>query len=301
MKINILSPILILMTCYSSVFAQKEQIKTIKRISIKEIYIQTGLFVEQNSNGSLTDFKTLAPQSVLLNSDFTGYSSSNASGASGNNMFSVMLGIQFSDKQKTTYKANPLLRLGFSYCSGTTLIGSLNKEDSNAYDTLTSNQTGQTLYVDSVTERYYSMNYSSQQLRFDGSLIFRTNPEARWSLFTGLGIIAGFSLNAKTSIFYSKYDNTETRFPNGTIYSSSNSSYPGDNIKKEEFKNKNNFGLSTYIPLGLDFRIGKKREFWKRIHLFYELRPAINITSIPELRSFTNTSVQQGLGLKVSW
>jgi len=53
--------------------------------------------------------------------------------------------------------------------------------------------------------------------------------------------------------------------------------------------------------LGIDFRIGKKREFWKRTHLFYELRPGINVTSIPELRPITNASVQHGIGLRVSW
>jgi hypothetical protein len=291
--------LLTVLTLPLTIFGQEEQTKTVNKISISEIYIQTGFFSERNTIGTLTDFKLLAPQSVLLNSDFTGYSSSNGFNLTSNTMFSVMLGIQFSDKQKTTYKKNPLLRLGVSYFSGTTLTGSLYKEDRKTYDTLTSTQTGQTVYVDSVTTKSSGMNYSSEQLRFDGSLIFRTNPEARWSLFTGIGITAGLSINANTEIYYSKSDRTETRFPSGNS-SSSYSSYGGD-WKTEKFRNKNNFGLSTYIPMGIDFRIGKKREFWKQTHLFYELRPGINITSIPELRTVTNASVQHGLGLKVSW
>ena len=47
--------------------------------------------------------------------------------------------------------------------------------------------------------------------------------------------------------------------------------------------------------------LGKKKEFWKRTHLFYELRPGINITSIPELGTITNSSNQHGLGLRVTW
>jgi len=293
----------LLLTGLSPVFAQEEQPKTVKRISISDIYIQTGFFLERSTSGTLTDFKTLAPQSVLLNSDFTGYSSSNGLSLTGNTMFSVMLGIQFSDKQKTTYKANPLLRLGVCYLSGTTLTDNLFKEDRQTYDTLTSAQTGQTVYIDSVTTKSSGMNYSSEQLRFDVSLIFRTNPEARWSLYTGIGITAGLSFNANTDIYYSKYDRTETRNPNGNSSSSSYSSYFGsnNNSQTERFRNKNNFGLSTNIPMGVDFRIGKKREFWKRTHLFYELRPGINITSIPELRTIANASLQHGLGLKVSW
>ena len=299
MKATSILSVAILLTVSYSAFGQ-EQSKTIKKISIHDIYIQTGSFSERNTNGTLTDFKALAPQSVLLNSDFTGYSQSNGFSLTSNIMFSVMLGIQFSDRQKTAYKINPQLRLGVCYFSGTSLTVGLFKEERKPYDTLISTQTGQTVYIDSVTTKSYSMNYTSEQLRLDGSLIFRTNPESRWSLFTGIGITAGLSINANTEIYYSKYDRTETRYPNGNR-SSSYSFYSGDNNKTEKFRNKNNFGLSTYIPMGIDFRAGKKKEFWKRTHLFYELSPGINITSIPELRTITNASLQHGLGLKVSW
>lgn len=298
---NILSAI-ILLTVSFSVFGQEQPPKTIKKISIHDFYIQTGMFFERNTNGTLTDFKTLAPQSVLLNNNMTDFSQSVGFSMTGNTMFSVMLGLQFSDKQKTIYKANPLLRLGISYFSGTTLTGGSYKEDRKPYDTLTSTQTGQTVYIDSVTTKNYSMNYSSEQLRFDGSLIFRTNPEARWSIYTGIGITAGLSINANTDIYYSNYGRTETRYANGSTSSSYNySSSDNSNSKTEKIKNKTNFGASTYIPMGIDIRIGKKREFWKRTHLFYELRPGINITSIPELRTITNASLQHGLGLRVSW
>lgn len=295
---NFLS-VVILLTVSLSVIGQEQQPKTVKRISIHDFYIQTGMFLERNTNGTLTDFKTLAPKSVLLNSDFTGYSSSNGFSLTGNSMFSVMLGIQFSDKQKKAYKTNPLLRLGISYFSGTSLTSSLYKDERKPYDTLTSTQTGQTVYRDSITTKSYSMNHSSEQLRFDGSLIFRTNTEARWSLFTGIGITAGLSINANTDIDYITYSRIETRDQNGNTSPSSSS----DNfkIKTERYSSKNNFGLSAYIPMGVDFRIGKKREFWKRTHLFFELRPGINSTSIPELRTITNASMQYGLGLKVSW
>jgi len=296
---NILSA-LVSLTVSFSVFGQEEQPKTIKRINVQDIYIQTGLFSERNTNGTLTDFKSLAPQSVILNSNMTDFSPSGGFSLTSNMMFSVMLGLQFSDKQKANYRANPLLRLGISYFSGTTLTGGLYKEDRKPYDTLTSAQTGQTVYIDSVNTKNYSMNYSSEQLRFDGSVIFRTNSKARWSIFTGLGITAGLSINANTDIYYSNSGRAETRYPNGnTSYSYG---YAGSgNYKTEKFRNKNNFGASIYIPMGVDFRIGKKREFWKRTHLFYELRPGINITSIPELRAITNASVQHGLGLRVSW
>ena len=287
------------MTVTFSVFGQ-EQPKTIKKISIHDIYIQTGMRSEHNAAGTLEDFYTLAPKSVLLNTDLSEYSQSKGFNYAINNMFSVNLGIQFSDKQKTTYKTNPLLRLGFSYFSGTTLTSNLRNEYRKPYDTLTSAQTGQTTYLDSVTTNEYRINYSSEQLRFDGSLIFRTNPDARWSLFAGIGISAGVSINANTDINYNKFTGIEPFTANDNLFTSYNYS-SSDNRNNEQFRNKNNFGASVFTPMGVDFRIGKKREFWKQMHLFYELRPGINITSIPELRTITNANVQHGFGIRVSW
>jgi hypothetical protein len=64
---------------------------------------------------------------------------------------------------------------------------------------------------------------------------------------------------------------------------------------------KKQYDFGAYLPLGVDFRIGNKRDFWKRIHLFYEARPSINMTAIPELRTITNASIFHGLGVKVKW
>jgi hypothetical protein len=144
------------------------------------------------------------------------------------------------------------------------------------------------------------MDYSSEQIRFDGSMIFRTNPLARWSLFSGIGITAGVSINSNTNIYYSKYLRTEIYESDGAVLNSS-SYYHSDQSISENHKNKNGYAVSAYIPMGIDFRVGKKREFWKQIHLFYECRPGMNMTSIPELQTATTASLQHGFGLRVSW
>jgi hypothetical protein len=191
-----------------------------------------------------------------------------------------------------------LLRLGVSYFSTTLLSTDFNKEDRKTYDTLISSQTGQTVYADSVITKMYNMYYSSEQLRLDASLIFRTNPESRWSLFTGIGITAGVSVKASTNIEYSGSDSNEFRYMNGNISTQN----WWKTSKTESHKNKNNVTASAFVPIGVDFRLGSKREFWKKIHLFYEMRPGINITSIPELGVVTNISLQHGLiGVRVSW
>jgi hypothetical protein len=271
--------------------------KPIKRVSMHDFYVQAGLFGQRSPSGSVVDFRTLFPQSVLL-SNTTGYSQPNGFSVTGTSMLSVQLGLQFSNKQKQAYKSNPVLRLGVVYFSQVNLTGSLNKDLRKTYDTLTSIQTGQTVYRDSVITQNLGMSLQSQQLRFDASLIFRTNPLARFMLFTGIGLTAGVSFQTSTHIYYSTNSRTETRDQNGNT-SLASSSYDYGHFTHEQVNSKNGFGISAYVPMGVDFRIGKRSNFWKPIHLFFELRPGINITSIPELRNITSAYMQTGLGVRV--
>jgi hypothetical protein len=131
----------------------------------------------------------------------------------------------------------------------------------------------------------------------DISLIYRTDPKARWQFYGGIGLTAGASLKSYTTIDYMVGSNLQsTDYYFYPMYSNQVSDY-----KNEYFRNSADFGLSAYVPLGIDFRMGKKRPFWKRTHLFYEVRPGAAFSSIGDLSSFANIAVQQGLGIKVNW
>ena len=58
--------------------------------------------------------------------------------------------------------------------------------------------------------------------------------------------------------------------------------YSLDFYKAEKIKNENNLnGLAEYNPMGVDFKLGRKNEFWKLMHLFLcKMRLGINIVSI---------------------
>jgi hypothetical protein len=272
-------------------------IKSPKKIKIQDAHVQLGFILQPNAPSSLSDFKKLAPNSTLLNENFSNFNHSNSMGIDGNSAFTVMLGLNFLDKEKQTYKSNMQLRLGFNYLANQGLLNSYFSETRKPYDTLISQQTGQYSTLDSITYQFYGMNYNSKQLRLDGSLIFKTNAEARWGLYSGIGITFGASINASTNIMYSKYTIAEK--PIGT--NPNNNSTANGITKSEVYLQKNNIGASVYLPLGVDFRIGNKKEFWKHTHLHYELRPGINYLSIPELRAYTNTYIQQGLGIRYVW
>lgn len=298
MKLRIiLLAAIVLMISSMTLQAQEIQTPPIRKVSISNFYVQLGLFTMLQQNGTLADFQALAPESDLLKIDFAGYTLSNGKTISSNSVFSIMLGLKFGDKQKTAYKANPELKLGVSYFTGNGFSASLNRIDRKPWDTLTSSQTGGVYYLDSVTNRTTMMSYDADQIRLCASLIFRTDPKARWSLYAGIGISAGMSLHARTSVSNSTYNNTEGGFENQSTFSSIPSDWA---LETASYNNKTNLGFSTFVPMGIDFRLGKKREFWKRTHLFYELGPGVSFTVIPELRTITSVGLQHGFGLRVS-
>lgn len=204
--------------------------------------------------------------------------------------------IDILNKEKSEYKSNPKLRVGLSYVNGNSLNNYYNTTDRKPYDTLTSSQTGSTILIDSVNSKSYYMDYNFEQIRLDASLIFSTNQKSRWSVYTGFGISAGLSLNSNSNISYYESKGIETNDQRIGIPSLNNNNF--QNSERETFRNKINFGIMAYVPIGIDFRIAKKNEFWKRAHLFYELRPGINFTSIPELRTIGSASLQSGFGVK---
>lgn len=298
----------------------QSSIKPIKgKLKITDAYIFIGNNVQHQIYGTLGDFQKIAPQSVLLQdlkknsgsyststqrtyNAFSIFPFSNGISYAGDPFFNANIGISMADKEKTKYCSNPLIRIGVTYFSQTVLSSSFYTEDRKRFDTLTigqAGQSGQVIYSDSVTTRHYYMDYNTEQIRLDASIIFRTKPEAFVSIYGGLGIEAGTTINAYTEVNYFESAKVE--------YSDSNNTYIGsmyndDYIrpsKYERFKNQNCFGLSVYMPMGIDFRMGK-REFFKRLHAFYEVRPSINITYIPELRGIVNVGIKHGAGIRVA-
>jgi hypothetical protein len=292
---------LILCTAFSvmawELFSQTDTIAPIKALNACEVNVLFGGYFQPIQYGTIAEFQKLAPGSELLKADFTGYNQYNDYISSVNGMFAVNLGFRFGNSARTAYKKNPLLRLGFSYFNTTDLANNLSQTTTFRSDTLVSTGSGQVYYIDSTIYRSYNMRHTSDQLRLDVSLIYRTDPKARWQFYGGVGLTAGASLKSYTTIDYMVGSNLESvNYYFYPIYSDQVSDY-----KNEYFRNSADFGMSAYVPLGLDFRMGKKRAFWKRTHLFYEVRPGASFSSIGDLSTFANISVQQGLGIKVNW
>ena len=296
--------LIVILTSLSSTYLHG-QIDTIKtRIRFNEFNAQVGLFSGMSSDGSINEFRDLLPESVLLKNDLTAYSQSYLVDYNYGSVLSANVGMQFRNKQKSTYNSNRSLRLGLTYFSGGELFGLFNYRTKKRFDTLTSNQSGQSIYVDSLISKSYAIRYISEQIRLDGSFIFRTNSSARFSMYGGIGFSIGASVNRNAEVLYNAGSKIELNDPFGTMSFSNNNSFVSHNVdsyESERFRMKNSYGFSGYIPLGIDFTPGKYGKNLNHFHVFYELRPGINYSDIPESRSVTTSYIQHGWGVRVTW
>lgn len=270
----------------------------IKRIKISDVQIHMGMSTNIATNASAADIDKLAPGfgfDVLSNTDPSGFAYT-MNNFSFNSAFSGMLGLRFSTKDKTKYNDNFLLRVGFNHIHYSPLYFSSSDEKTFSPDTLYSSQTGEIILSDSIARTSYWVEYTTEQIRLDVSVIFRTNPQARWSLYGGAGINGGVSLNSFTQVNETFMRGKRFYYENGN--STSYSIYESGSTR---VKNKQSSGASVYFPLGVNVRLGNKRPFWKNLHLFYEFRPGLSFLNVPELGSTINASLSQGLGLKITW
>jgi hypothetical protein len=238
----------------------------------------------------------------MLGNDFTEFSQSSSYSniTSNDNIFSINLGLLFYNCEKKDYNANPKLNIGITFNSGSTVNAYYYRNQSFRFDTLSSPTSTNVIYLDSVTNESYRMNYFFEQIGINTNLIFRTQPNARWSIYSGFGVSATASLRTETHISYYLSKNMYYVFP-GTGSTSSFSSNNDDTFESydEIHANKTNVSCFAYIPLGIDFRIAKKNEFWNKMHLVMEMQPGLAIDYIPELGTTTYGVFRANFGLRI--
>lgn len=288
---------ILLMSLFLAAFSQLKGQETEGSSSvINEFYFHIGVSNERGIQGTLQDFHDLAPNSQILNrSDLNDYSpETNYSSTSENSsLFSVMLAMPVNKN-----KFSPIFRVGLTYFTSTNYGHRLKKETETPLDTLISTQTGNEYPVSSIQNEAIYMDFITEQIRLESSLIFRTNPEARWSLYAGFGISVGAIVNSRTKIRYNtrewqemiKEDGNKQRITNWTSdWTEENHGH--DNIM---------MGATAFVPMGLNLRLGKEKEFWNLTSLFYEFRPGVNMT-FADFDTYSTRLFQHNFGIRVAW
>lgn len=267
-----------------SLTTQAQEEKT-NPVSVSEVQVHSGMNYSPLQMLAFPAMNPFAPGSEILAKDYSNFNSFSST-TYAHPSLSAFLGLTLKNHP------NMLLRTGLSYGNRTYFSGGKSKQETFPYDTLTSSQTGEQYYLDSSRYTYMNMNQTAELFGLDLSLIYRTDPEARWSLYGGLGLNFSFAFNVFTNLNYGSWS---------TVPSYNGESSSIGEYLYEQYRNESFLASTLYLPMGLDFRIGKRREFWNRIHLIYELKPAMSLASIPEYGNITQFNFTHGLGLRVTW
>lgn len=254
-------------------------------------YIGGGAFFTGEQPLFRQDLALLAPGSSLLAVDLSDHAFSNEAYTEGAGLFQA--GIAVLPFRKADHPG-PELRIGFLYAGRGYRHAILQRTERAPYDTLTSSQTGEQVFVDSVHTSTYWIDHSSERFGLDASLVWTTT--GRWSVFGGAGFCGGALLNARTEVYHTRMDGVEGA-PGPYVSPDHGRAYA--NSGTESFRNGDGWWLALYAPLGVDFRIARKGEFWSRMHLRYELRPQLAMEGLPELGSTTSFGSQMIFGARL--
>ncbi|MEY3048671.1 MAG: hypothetical protein RL365_709 [Bacteroidota bacterium] len=253
-------------------------ITVFSQIKFTQVHLSSGAYRQFGfTQSNITDFNPLAPGSSILMKDFSNYESSMGyynfnypfgMGMQNTSSFqSLQVGLSLPKCQGT-------LRLGISNFSNQLMSAYGSYYESHVVDTLISSQNGSMTFVDSTISRNVYGNYNNQQIRIDAAYVWEMNVGERWAFSAGAGFSFGLSYQSQTSLHYAEYTNSYQGY----------GSHTGDQtttIESETYKSPIAWGSNIYVPLGINFRIGTKRAFWKPWMIYSELRPQFSFNSIP--------------------
>ncbi|MCB9171129.1 MAG: hypothetical protein H6594_12350 [Flavobacteriales bacterium] len=244
---------------------------------------------------TITDLHDLVPASVLLEGDFAGYERQGIAEGHGSPAIDMALGLVLGRRVVNGHRRGPELRLGYTFLPLTAIGAEFHRTDRAPYDTLTSTLTGQWYAVDSVRERTVHVAHKASQLAFNASLIFRTHTDTRVTFFGGIGLQAGLAFDGRTEVEERIERYVERSDGGGRL----DYVQLTDRTRNEVFTHENGTWYAGYIPVGIDLRLGRKHPFWRMVHLYHELRPAISFWDVPDMRKVSAVGIQALFGLRI--
>lgn len=262
-------------------------------------YVAGGAFFAGESNLLPQDITRITAGSTLFTGDLTGYTNYDYYSypfEMGAGLFTGGLSIH---PLRRANAPGPELRLGFLYGGRTGSSGYYSRVETSPYDTLTSSQTGDMYYVDSVWGSSYYIAQTYERLGLDAALVWHT--QGRWSIHAGAGLMAGVLANMRTTIQYDEFSSVtavSTNSSSGSTYAYGYYGMGDYSSSTETLQRGTGWWTSLYIPLGLDFRFGRTGDFWTHVHAFMELRPQLVVQHTADLGTRTSFGTQSLFGFR---
>jgi hypothetical protein len=267
-----------------SVSAQKRQWR------ISDIYFSVGKQKEYNASFTLQDFQRSFPNSEILakNYDTLDFPLTKKLFPLDYPTTSKLLSFQIGLKSRR-FK-NGIFRIGARNISNSTQFSTSGRVSKiSGYDTLLIN--GNTIYLTFVKGKVLESQTSCNKFFLDISYTHSLPEERLMRMYAGIGLLVGLSYNSRVSVKYYERQGVSGN-PN------SFSSYLD---QSEEFHLKSKFISTLYVPIGFDFKLAKKNDFWKLIHLFAEIRPAMTLQNVAKNETVFKLSSNSNVGIKFSF
>ena len=259
--------------------------------------LQYGMLFQSAENfGNPADFQKLAPFETLNKKDLSSFDRSNYFGIDGDGPtldVNLIFGRRSEDGSPT--KFNIEYKFGLSYNFVELLSDNYSKETKYRTDTLTSSNSGEMYFVDSVNNERYDYRFERQIIYLNGGVTLSSNPDKKFKFYIGLEGSLGYSINSHTYLSYNNYSVIESDFSEFDRYVESDD----NSFEFERVENKNGFSGRVSIPMGLDMRLNNDlASQFSQYHIFIESRPNLSYHSIKELGSKTVASNLVGVGFR---
>ncbi|GEM_PF-3597215 len=244
-----------------------------------------GYSMNQTPDLPTSTLRDLAPKSLLI--EQYGHflkPEQRHRGSYANGLREVQLNLGF----RNTNHPGQRLQFGLTYQGKMSRAATQGAAYSTTIDTLTSQNTGAQYPVDSIYAQNLIAGYSSNVLRLMTSYRFHQPIAERWSLYGGLGVSVGVTLNPHVDITYletirSNVEGLDTNTPQG--YARVEES----NVVTESIESDMSCSFGAFVPLGLDYTVAKWDKSINSFSLFLEAQPGLFTQYVPEGSTFLHS------------
>ena len=258
------------------------------------IHVAGGSYFVKDATLFRNDIAALVPILGLDDRNLMEYRFTDETFATGLGVFEIAVGYHpFGD----TERRGPEVRAGISYAGTQNLRAALDRTTRSPYDTLTSSQTGDQTFVDSVFSDRIRVQHTAQRVGLNAAIIWRSS--GRWSVYGGVGVAGGPVLNARTEVWQDgNRDVAEREESTDDVDLIAPWDLPLPNTS-EVYRNATGWWFSMYVPFGIDLQLARKKTFLSRVHFLIEVRPQLAHQGTPELGTRTSIGQQTLSGLRL--
>lgn len=152
------------------------------------------------------------------------------------------------------------------------------KETRTPYDTLSSSGSGTMVVLDSVVRSTYEMEHTFSRVGVEAAMIFLKAYPGRWTLYGGAGAGLQVAFDGRVRIEHRLERSTEP-----DVSGAASGARRDVRMEREDLRTRDAIMGTVFFPLGVTYRLGKRRPFWRAMNLGYELRPGLVFGGVPEV------------------